>query len=339
MTKIPSVVVIGGGTGTFAVLSSLRDKPVSLTALMTMVDDGGSNRILRDEFGLLPTSGIRQALVALSQNQTLMRDLFTYRFHQGQGISGMTFGNLFLAAMSDILGSQKQAIAETAKLLDVDGTILPISYDDVRLLATYEDGSQIEGEHLISEPMHDGKMRITLLETKPASTISPESLAAIKNADFIIFGPGDLYTNTIANLVVGGVVDAIKLSLAKVIFVTNLMTKYGESYDYQASDFLTDLFQYLPFPSWDYIVINNDWDFPPDALAKYKEEFAIPVVDDLSTASLPASLQIVKAPLVSHDPVITQKGDTVKRSMIRHDVKKLGDVLSSIIFTGAKLSL
>ena len=114
---IPSVVVLGGGTGSYTVLSSLRDKPVRLTAILTMVDDGGSNRILRDEFGLLPTSGVRQAMVALSRNRSLLRKLFMYRFHQGNGISGMTFGNLFLAAVTDIVGSQKKAIEETCRLL------------------------------------------------------------------------------------------------------------------------------------------------------------------------------------------------------------------------------
>jgi uncharacterized cofD-like protein len=106
----PSVVVIGGGTGTYTLLSALRDAPVRLTALLTMVDDGGSNRVLRDEFGLLPTSGVRQAILALSENRSLLRQLFMYRFHQGNGIAGMTFGNLFLAAVADIVGDQEKAI-------------------------------------------------------------------------------------------------------------------------------------------------------------------------------------------------------------------------------------
>ena len=146
MQKTPHVVILGGGTGSYVVASGLNNMPVKISMLLTMVDDGGSNQTLRDEFGLLPTSGIRQAIVALADNQTILRELFTYRFHQGgKSIEGMTFGNLFMAAMADIMGSQKKGIEETCRLLQVKGDIIPVSYDDVRLVATYEDGSQVIG--------------------------------------------------------------------------------------------------------------------------------------------------------------------------------------------------
>lgn len=331
MLKKPSVVIIGGGTGTFTVLSSLRNRPASITSLMTMVDDGGSNRVLRDEFGLLPTSGIRLAMVALSREQPLIRKLFLYRFHQGTGISGMTFGNLFLAAMADIFGSQAKAIEETSKFLGVKGQVLPISLDDVRLVATYADGSQIVGEHLIDEPRHDGKLRITRLATKPPAKISSKAQNAILTADLVVLGPGDFYTNTISNLVVGGVIAAIQKSHARVAFITNLMTKYGEAYNYAVSDYLKDLNQYLPLSRLNYVVINNDLDYPVAALNKYRSEFARPVLDDLDHVSLPSNIKIIRTPLVSHDEVQTQKGDTLKRSMIRHDSQKLGKLLISLL--------
>jgi uncharacterized cofD-like protein len=331
MSNKSSVVVIGGGTGTFAVLSALRDQNVSLTALMTMVYDGGSNKILRDEFGLLPTSGIRQAIVALSENQTLMRDLFMYRFHQGNGISGMTFGNLFLAAMADILGSQAKAFNETAKLLNVKGKILPISFDNVRLVADYTDGSQVIGEHLIDEPEHDGTLKITGLSTKPEAKISPESNQAILTADFIILGPGDFYTNTIANLVVKGVPDAIQKSQAKLIFITNLMTKYGDAYNYRASDYLADLNHYLPLSRLNYILINNDSNYPQAALAKYQAEHAMPVIDDFNQSTLPNHLNLIRVPLISNQTMVKENGDSLNRSIIRHDITKLGQALKPIL--------
>lgn len=154
------VVVIGGGTGTYTVLSGIRDYSVHVSALLTMVDDGGSNKVLRDEFGLLPTSGVRLALVALSTKSSLLRKLFMYRFSKGRGISGMTFGNLFLAAVADIEGSQEQAIKQTAELLSVKGEILPISYDHVRLVAFYENGMKVVGEHVIDEARYDGTQKI-----------------------------------------------------------------------------------------------------------------------------------------------------------------------------------
>ncbi|MCD8484649.1 YvcK family protein [Candidatus Woesebacteria bacterium] len=195
MSHTPKVAVLGGGTGTFMMLLALKQLPVEITAILTMVDDGGSNRVLRDQFGLLPSSGITQCIVALSENQSLLRELMSYRFHQGEGLSGMRFGNLFIAAITDIVGSQKQAIEEAKKLLQVKGNILPISYDDVRLVAKYEDGSEIRGEHSIDEPddAHDGTMKIVDLRTEPEATLSEDARQAILEADFVIFGPGDLY--------------------------------------------------------------------------------------------------------------------------------------------------
>jgi uncharacterized cofD-like protein len=330
MGKNPSVVVIGGGTGTFTVLNSLRDQPVQLTALMTMVDDGGSNKILRDEFGLLPTSGIRQAMVALSGKQSVMRDLFMYRYHRGTGISGMTFGNLFLAAMADILGSQEKAIAETSRFLGVKGNILPISFDDVQLLATYENGSQVLGEHRIDMPEHDGTKRIIALQTIPAAKISPKAREAILGADMIIMGPGDFYTNTIVNLIVEGVAEAIQKSSARLVFIINLMTKYGEAYNYKASDYLRDLGKFLPLSRVNYVVINNDTNYPREALDKYKNEKAQPVMDDLNKTALPDKVKVIRTPLVSQTVIQPEKGDAIRRSMIRHDERKLGKLLLQI---------
>ncbi len=329
--SIPSVVVLGGGTGSYTVLSSLRDKPVRLTAILTMVDDGGSNRILRDEFGLLPTSGVRQAMVALSRNRSMLRKLFMYRFHQGNGIAGMTFGNLFLAAVTDIVGSQKKAIEETCRLLSVKGRILPISYDDVRLVATYADGSEVVGEHLIDEPEHDGTLDIVGLRTEPKATISPEADQALRTADYILIGPGDFYTNTIPNMVIEGVPEAIAASKAKIIFIVNLMTKYGDSVGYTASTFLSKLSPYIPLERLSMVMINSDTSFPEETLQQYKKEHSIPIADDLDTANLPSTVQVIRIPLLSHVQEETQKGDVLKRSVIRHDQVKLGVELGKLL--------
>lgn len=325
------VVVIGGGTGTFTLLSALRDSPYKISALLTMVDDGGSNRVLRDEFGLLPTSGVRQALVALSSTPSLLRELFLYRFHQGNGIKGMTFGNLFLAAVADIVGSQEEAIEQTAQLLSVKGDILPISYDDVRLVAQYENGLEVVGEHAIDEPKHDGKLKIVKMYTKPKATINEKAMHAIKTADYIFLGPGDFYTNTVANLIIDGVCEAIINSSAHVVFIGNLMTKYGETYNYATSDFLEVLKEYIPINRIGTILLNNDHSFPEEALEKYKQEHSMPVKDDLDSYDLPSSVQVIRTPLLLDEEIKPQKGDSVKRSIIRHDSDKLMSALKKII--------
>ncbi|KKU46975.1 MAG: hypothetical protein UX62_C0002G0030 [Microgenomates group bacterium GW2011_GWA2_46_7] len=327
MKKTRKIVAVGGGTGTFTLLTGLRDySDLDITAIVTMADDGGSNKILRDEFGLLPTSGIRQSIIALAKDTTLLRQLFSYRYYQGTGISGMTFGNLFMAALSDILGSQKQAILETSKLLGVRGTILPISYENTSLVATYQDGTEVLGEHHIdlSNPKV-AKQRIVNLRTIPQITLDQDAKTAIEQADLIVLGPGDLYTNTIANLVVKGVAEAITASYAKVIFVMNLMNRAGETYGYHASDFLSDLALYLPPDRLDYILLSSNTTLSPLLLKKYAQEGSAIVVDDLSNTYHRARL--IRTPLLSHSHPPQEKGDKLIRSMVRHDPSLLAKAI------------
>lgn len=323
------VVVIGGGTGTYTVLRGLKAyKDLAIAAIVTMADDGGSNKILRDEFGLLPTSGVRQCLVALSQNEGLLRQLFSYRYYQGVGIAGMTFGNLFMAAVSDVLGDQRKAIKATADLLSVVGQILPVSYDKVSLLATYADGTEVLGEHLIDRAdTHVGKQRVSRLRTVPVTKIDREAREAIVGADMIILGPGDLYTNTIANLVVPGVTEAIMASKARLVFVMNLMTKMGESYNYTARMFLEDLGKYVPRSRIDCVVLNTDLPSNRKLLAFYKQEQAVVVKDDLQNGAY----QVIREKLLSRAKIVLEPGDKMVRSTLRHDSKKLAKVLVSLL--------
>src|SRR5512135_3794510 len=181
------VVVIGGGTGTFTVLSGLKKYPkLDLSVIVTMMDSGGSNRIIRDEFGLLPTSDLRQCIVALSSEKPseIVRELFTYRYNQGTGISGMTFGNLFLAALTDIYGSQEKAIEKTCEFLDVQGKIIPVTFDNTNLVARYDNGKQVLGEHFIDEPDSDLCLhRIVELSVFPPAKANEKAITEIDNAD------------------------------------------------------------------------------------------------------------------------------------------------------------
>lgn len=327
---LPRVVVIGGGTGTYTVLTGLKEYPVHLTAIVSMADSGGSNRILRDEFGILPTSDIRQCLVALADGKgdgEVFRQLFTYRFHQGTGIAGMTFGNLFMAALSDIYNDQLKAIEATAKILRINGRVLPVSLDDVHLVARYENGHQVVGEHFIDEPKHDGRLKIVELELIPKAQAYRESVKEIKQADLIVIGPGDLYTSLICNLIVKGIAEAIRRSKAKKVYVLNLMSRWGQSFRFSACDHLAVMEKYLGKRILDYVLVNQENEYPKRILAKYREENAFPVEDDLKDGYF----KVIRADLAAAPVFQKQKGDKLQRSMIRHSPQKLARTLYGLI--------
>jgi len=327
--KLPSIVCIGGGTGTFVALKGLKNYPCQLTAIVAMSDSGGSNKRIRDEFGLLPTSDIRQCLVALSDENGgagLLRKLFMYRFEKGQGISGMTFGNLFMAALADILGSQAEAIKQTGKVLKIHGTVVPVSYTDTNLVAEYEDGHVVAGEHFIDEPPHDGKLKIKNISLKPAAVANPDAITAILKADLIVLGPGDLYTSLIPNLLVGGIADAIVKSKAQKVYVLNLMTKYGQTYNFTASDHMNTLTRYLG-KCLDCVVVNTAL-LSKKAIATYAKYQEHPVVDDLPKK---AKFGIIHADVASNQIVHQNSSDTLVRSLIRHDSEKLGSILFHVL--------
>ncbi len=328
-SKLPSIVCIGGGTGTFVTLKGLKNYPCQLTAIVAMSDSGGSNKRIRDEFGLLPTSDIRQCLVALSDENGgagLLRKLFMYRFEKGQGISGMTFGNLFMAALADILGSQAEAIKQTGKVLKIHGMVVPVSYTDTNLVAEYEDGHVVSGEHFIDEPPHDGKLKIKKISLKPAAVANPDAIAAIAKADLIILGPGDLYTSLIPNLLVKGVAGAIAKSKAKKVYVLNLMTKYGQTYNFTAFEHIRTLTQYLG-KYLDYVVINTA-PLSKKAIATYANYQEHPVTDDLPKLT---EYTIIRKDVVSSQMIQKSASDTLVRSLIRHDSEKLGSLLFDLL--------
>ncbi len=330
-TKAARVAVIGGGTGTYTVLKGLKKYPVHISAIVSMTDSGGSNRVLRDEFGILPTSDIRQCIVALASEDAngIIRELFTYRYSQGTGISGMTFGNLFMAALSDIYGSQKKAIKATCRLLGVGGEVIPVTFDNTHLVAHYENGEKILGEHLIDEPVKkNGNQKIVKIEVFPPAKANPEAINAIRKADCIIIGPGDLYTSIICNFVVGGVAKSIRSSAAKKIFIVNLMNKFGQTMGFRSSDYLNEINKYLGGEVVDVCLVNRNKTFPKEVLKKYKKAHSEYVVNDLKSNS---KLKVVLKDLVSKNIYRSQKGDKLRRSLIRHDSDKLAKEIVKLI--------
>ena len=229
----PKIVVVGGGTGLSTLLRGLKVYSANITAIVTVADDGGSSGRLRQEFGVLPPGDIRNCLAALADQEKLLTELFQYRFKTGNGLVGHSFGNLFLTAMSEITGDLERAIAASSQVLAVRGRVLPATLSDVRLWAELADGRRIEGESNITEA--NGK--ITNIGCIPANPPAlPAALKAIKEADYIIIGPGSLYTSIIPNLLVPEIAEAIASRTVPRIYVCNIMTQPGETQGYAVSD-------------------------------------------------------------------------------------------------------
>lgn len=316
-SKKKHIVVMGGGTGTYTVLSGLKKYPVVLSAIISMADDGGSTGILREEFGMLPAGDVRRALVALSpQEDEFLARLFTYRFREGE-MNGHSFGNLILTALERTTGSFERAIEKAAELLDIqNGNVIPVTLSNVRLFAELEDGSVIQGETNIDIPKHDGTLKISRVWLDPKARANSKAVRAIKRADLIIIGPGDLYTSIVPNLLVSGVHKALMETKARKIYVMNLMTKFGETHGYVAQDFLDVLEQYLEPGFFDGVIINTAK--PSDgALQKYRKEHAY-LIDNYFERGVLGSrkkTKVIKAPLIRSS------------ELVRHDTKKLAETI------------
>jgi len=307
------IVVIGGGTGAFTVLSGLRKYPVELSAIVSMADDGGSTGVLREEFGILPPGDVRRVLVAMSHSDRLLSDLFNYRFEEG-GLKGHTFGNIMLTALERVTGSFEDAVDEAGRILRVKGKVFPVTLDNVRLLAELEDGTVVRGETNIDIPRHDGRLRISKIWLEPQAQLNPKVVEAVEGADLVIIGPGDLYTSIVPNLLVSGMKEALKKSRAKKVYVTNLMTKWGETTGFTAADFLVVLEKHLGKRMLDYVVVNTKR--PQSERAQHYEKENAEFVEPGNLPSHPI-------------PVF---GDYLRnRGFVRQDPERLAKVLMSLI--------
>lgn len=326
------IVTIGGGTGTYTVLQGLKryQDQVDLAAVVTMADSGGSTGRLRDEFGYLPVGDVRMALAALAsdidQHEELVRELFLHRFSKGHGLNGHNVGNLLLVALTDILGSEEAAIRAAGKVLRVQGRVLPVSTEATNLVANYSDDAEIVGEHHIDEPAPDRLGHsITELSITPLVPASERAVAAIKEADLVLLGPGDLYTSVLANIVVPGIETALHDTTAKLVYVTNLMTKQGQTNGMGVAEHVEELSAYIGRKP-DVVVVNITT-LPADLLATYAEDNEFPVEFNYEANDI----QIVPADLLASEMVVTRAGDTLKRSLIRHDSAKLAQRIMKLL--------
>lgn len=323
-TKKPNIVVMGGGTGTFVSLSGLRDYPVHLTAIVTMMDDGGSSGRLRDQLGVLPPGDLRQCLVALSADSTIWRRLFTYRFESGD-LEGHNFGNIMLSALEKVAPTYEESLEQAHQIMDVAGRVLPVTYEQGRITALYESGRVVHGETLLDEEGIDGS-RIASLTLEPEVHITHQAKAAIEAADYIVLGPGDLYSSIIVLSRVKGVAEAVMSARATLIYVSNLMTKSSQTYGYKVSDHVDDIEKY--FMRRPDVIVANTGHIPDDVVEYYRLSRDIPVVCDLESTSI---MKVVEADVVSNMTHIASANGilaaTQAHSILRHDSAKLAHIL------------
>ena len=249
----PRVVAIGGGTGLSSLLRGLKTYTSNLSAIVTVADDGGSSGRLRDEYRILPPGDFRQCLVALADAEPLMKQLFDHRFKEGS-LDGHAFGNLFIMAMADVTGNFEQALRESGKVLAVKGTIVPSTLQDVTLVASIN-GHQVEGESTI--PLQNQPISHVFLKPDGVQ-VNPEASQAILNAELIIVGPGSLYTSILPNLLVEGMVEAIKASPALKLYICNLAAQPGETDGYGVDDYLRVLAEHVGGNLFDFVLVNSN---------------------------------------------------------------------------------
>lgn len=314
------IVTLGGGTGNFSVLKGLKSYDVDISAIVSMADDGGSTGILRDELGVLPPGDVRQCLVALSDSSRLMRSLMNYRFENG-GLEGHSFGNLLLSALEKVTGSFEKAVEEAGKILFIKGKVIPVTTHQVRLRMILNNRKVLEGEKevYLSQEIDQGYKSIYL---EPYPKANPHAIDEIMNADMIVMGPGGLHTSLIPNLLVEGLIKALRETQGRKAFVVNLMNRKGQTTSFKVSDYLNELTRFIGEDIFDYIVVNNQRP-PPELIAVYAEEGTL-VENDLKDE------RVILAPLLGELKEGGKK-DLIKRNLIRHDPKKLAQELMKIV--------
>jgi len=268
LSRGPRVVVLGGGTGLSTLLQGLKFFTNNISAIVTVTDTGGSSGRLRDEMDVLPPGDIRNCLVALADAEPLIRNLFQYRFEEGDGLTGHSFGNLFITALSKVTGDFEKAIRASSKVLAIRGRVIPSALEKLSLVGEFKDGTVVEGEARITEQNKPLK-RIRLKPADCAAT--PEAIEAIENADLIIMGPGSLYTSILPNLLIREIREAILKSEAYKAFVVNIMTQPGETDSFSAYDHLRVLIEHTDPRLVDVCVVNVST-IPPMMVEKYREK-------------------------------------------------------------------
>ncbi len=310
------VVILGGGTGMSTLLKGLKQFPIDITAIVSVCDDGQSTGRLREEFNIVAVGDIRKVLVSLSETEPLVKELLNYRFQTTSDLNGHTVGNLILTALTNITGNLSDGIESLSKVFNLKGKVLPLTEDNVTLVAEMDDHKIVEGEHHITESK--GKIKHIFYREEPI--VNPLVLKAIEEADLIIFSMGSLYTSILPNLICKEVIQALDSSDKKMMYVSNMMTQPGETDRFKVSDHVKVLNQYLGTHKVN-VVVANDGEIKEEVARKYEtlEEKDQVILDR-------DELQQMNVEVIENDYV------TIENDIIRHQVDKLAlDIYSYLI--------
>ncbi len=329
MMKNKNVVTIGGGTGSYVLLSGLKKYPVKISAIVTMADSGGSTGILRDELGVLPPGDIRQCIIALSESSDIMRELMGYRFNNGT-LKGHNFGNIFLSALEKVTGKFSLGVEEASDVLKVKGMVIPVSDEQMHLRIKLRNGQILKGENELdyNPDIHKyGIEKVYLLsKVKPYQ----KAIDSIKNADYIILGPGDHYGSIIPNLLINGICDAIKKSKAKVIYNCNLTNKRGQTDNYDLDRYVCEIEKFIGQKRIDYVTYNTKTP-SKKMITMYEEQEGAGAVVVLNKPKKKRTFKIKESNLLNEKLIKAKKNDNTKRSFIRHDSEKLAKTVMQIM--------
>ncbi len=314
------VVVIGGGTGQSIFLRGLKKITPNITAVVTVADDGGGSGVLRSDLGMLPPGDIRNCLLALANIEPTMQEVMQYRFEEG-GLKGQSFGNLFLAAMNGLYGNFETAVYKMSEIFNITGRVLPVTLESIDLIAKLENGNVVRGESKIPTQVRKQKSKIKeiYLEPRQAKPLD-EVINAIIDADYVIIGPGSLYTSIIPNLLVEGIVETIKSSKAVKIYIANVMTQPGETGEYNVLDHIEAINRHTKTNIIDYIIVNNEI-IPDSKFEKYKKDGANQVLLDRLQRNVLRNMDI---------KIIEGDFTEIKDDYIRHNADSICRVIDSL---------
>lgn len=323
------IAVIGGGTGSFTLLRQLKYYTKYITALVNMADDGGSTGVLRDELGVLPPGDVRQCLVALSESERV-RELFNYRFEEGT-FEGHAFGNLFLTALEKMNGNFASAVETAAEVLNITGEVHPVTLDKVTLVMKQANGTVTEGEFRIGHTDF-GSSKRPEMTLAPKAELNPAARAAITAADIVVIAPGNIYGSLAPALIVPGMSEALNETKAKKVYVCNLVTKPGQTDDFDVADFAAEIERFGDF-KLDYVLYNKEQP-SEELLEKYAKEGEFGVAFD-KTRLKKMHYQAIGGEFVSDESFETKPGDPIaaSRTLIRHDAHAVAKALMRLYFT------
>ena len=309
LSRGPRIVALGGGTGLSVLLRGLKDHSSNLTAIVTVADDGGSSGRLRQEFNVVAPGDIRQCIAALAESEPLMTRLFQYRFQNGEGLEGHSFGNLFIVAMASVTGSFETAVHEVGRVLNVRGAILPSTVVDVTLSARTQDGELVHGEHTITE---QGACIRELYLNPPHAEAHPDAVRAILDADLVVIGPGSLYTSVLPNLLVEDLRQALLATSAQRLFVCNVATEHGETDEFGVAEHIEAVLRHTAPGIIDAVVANDNIASLPES---WRSE---PVALERPDARALRDLRVVQADVVADE------------NRYRHDYAKLAAAILDV---------